>query len=373
MAATSCRNVTSLMWPVNFFNVPCHLLLYSQWLRHADASLLYAWMLSSLWWWGGEMGLLILHWSVSAQNSSLKQCYVSSTSLTLVCLPLVMKRISSVAIEGSNHYETKGELGRPRLPLRERGRLVQMKCETKTTSPTTFITPLSWPHCPWSSRGWRGWVTSSISNVIVGLQRGSQFHQGALLAITSWEQNNPALSQPLLSCGPAGRGKEQKSTTSALDDEGFTHRHSVSLHYISCECKNKEGFMRSSVHIFRKSPPLERSIHHCDKQNWPPYCETVRKVWRSPHRHDHSRLLSACYTCSMFSLFLCARDWEKQTDVPTNVHVIPDLFFQTSSIFVIRSVKSWLEQIRTIQFYASSSCLHIWHPAWKYSDWPQRW
>lgn len=65
--------------------------------------------------------------------------------------------------------------------------------------------PLSWPGCPWSSRGWRGWVTSSISNVIVGLQRGSQFHQGALLAITSWEQNNPALSQWCCPLGqPAG-------------------------------------------------------------------------------------------------------------------------------------------------------------------------
>lgn len=90
---------------------------------------------------------------------------------------------------------------------------------------------------PWNSRGWRWWVTSSISNVIVGLQRGSQFHQGALLAITSWEQNNPALSKPaVLRASRQGEGTEQRPST-----------HSVSLLHISCECKNKEGFMRSSV------------------------------------------------------------------------------------------------------------------------------
>lgn len=41
-------------------------------------------------------------------------------------------------------------------------------------------------------------VTSSLSNVIVGLHSGSQLFQRALLVITSWGQNNPAFALALL-------------------------------------------------------------------------------------------------------------------------------------------------------------------------------
>lgn len=35
-----------------FFKVPCHPVLYGQWLKHADTSLPCVWPPSSLWWWG---------------------------------------------------------------------------------------------------------------------------------------------------------------------------------------------------------------------------------------------------------------------------------------------------------------------------------
>lgn len=101
-----------------------------------------------------------------------------------------METITSRATEGCQGSKLK----RPLLPLQEQRMLVQVTCETKTPLPhhlhhASLMASLA------LEQSRLVWVSDIISNVIVCLQRGSQFHQGALLAVTSWEQNNPTLSQ----------------------------------------------------------------------------------------------------------------------------------------------------------------------------------
>lgn len=90
---------------------------------------------------------------------------VSNTELTLVCPSAVMESISSAATVSCHQCVTKGELERPQLPLEGEGR--RGWC---STSPAASIALLSRPRRPRSSRGWRGLVTSSISNVIADKQ-----------------------------------------------------------------------------------------------------------------------------------------------------------------------------------------------------------
>ena len=125
----------------DFTNVAyCRPLLYSQWLKHADADLLRVWMTFSPWCWGGGGGGA--HWCVYSELPplALLQVSVCLSAATESCyLQYVQQRVNH---GGLCYYQKKeGEAG--------------AKCETKTTSPTTFIIPLSWPHCPCSSQCWR--------------------------------------------------------------------------------------------------------------------------------------------------------------------------------------------------------------------------
>ena len=198
-----------------FFKGPCHPVLYGQWLKHADASLPCVWLPSSLWWWGQGW------FSAPTGLCRLRVAALSCARLAALCWHLCHREYFFSSYWRLPPMWNKRQSRHLCCHWRRGGRSVQMKCETKATSPTTFITALSWPRCPWSSRGWRGWVTSSISNVIVG----SQFHQGALLAITSWEQNNPALSQLCCPPGQPAGGRNRRAQRPCWMMEAHTRSH----------------------------------------------------------------------------------------------------------------------------------------------------
>lgn len=113
-----------------------------------------------------------------------------------------METIPLPAKQGCQLSKLKGALP----PLQDKWMLVQVTCETKTHPLPQHLHHASLMASLALEQSRLVWVSDIISNVIVCLQRGSQFHQGALLAITSWNKTTLLyLSDPVFPASqPAG-------------------------------------------------------------------------------------------------------------------------------------------------------------------------